>query len=730
MAEVWSFNRRCEIDRKFVLRRASCELNTRFSQRCQHAAMIAGVPVTFDMNTPHTSVWQGERLDRHLAMARMTALVVVIATSATLITPCHGATFTTDFSSQPAEVQLYGDTGEGNAGVIEEGVVKLTKAVGSLSAGMVIDDLDAGEAVSAFTATFDLLIGGGSGADGFSFNFAPDLPDGPMSEEGTGTGLTVAFDSYDNGNAEAPAIDLKVNGEIVATTPISPRSALAANEFVPVRINLDTDGTVDVSYGSRIIYTNFYTTYFASSGRFGFGARTGGSTDNHWMDNLSITTSTAPQTTPEHPLIVSNSIPLVGASPEPTIILQVQDFSTQVDANSIQLLLNGAATAPTILKEGEITTITYDPPGLLPPGSANTLVLIYSDNATPAFTSTNQFTFTVIDYNGITLPEPIHLETFDAVAEGEFPAGWAETNLTSSINAGIDFDDPNSDAYLGWVVIPRTRLEGAPFDARRLNVAPGYLNDEPVTNLVSGNLVYAESDNRGGNQIQMLFSPDFDLTGHANVHASYNSIYEQNQDSLGAVEYSVDQGATWMPIIIMLDDPDIIRDEQGNIDAAATLNTVQTDSPEVDDGAGGARRTSFGEFLASRPLEDLGPFISARVNDNPTESKRVELFRLPAADNQARVRFRFVQAGTGSWYFGIDNFGLYSIGSTPGDAPTLAISRDNARVTISWPAGSTGFTLESTPSLTTPDWQAVQGVANNSVTVDIDAGNRFFRLRN
>ena len=30
----------------------------------------------------------------------------------------------------------------------------------------------------------------------------------------------------------------------------------------------------------------------------------------------------------------------------------------------------------------------------------------------------------------------------------------------------------------------------------------------------------------------------------------------------------------------------------------------------------------------------LAPYISARVDDDRVESKRVELFRLPAADNQ------------------------------------------------------------------------------------------------
>jgi hypothetical protein len=57
----------------------------------------------------------------------------------------------------------------------------------------------------------------------------------------------------------------------------------------------------------------------------------------------------------------------------------------------------------------------------------------------------------------------------------------------------------------------------------------------------------------------------------------------------------------------------------------------------------------------------LAPFINPRVDDNPIESKRVEIFRLPAADNQSKVRLRFAHAGTDSWYFGLDNVGLYSL---------------------------------------------------------------------
>ncbi len=64
---------------------------------------------------------------------------------------------------------------------------------------------------------------------------------------------------------------------------------------------------------------------------------------------------------------------------------------------------------------------------------------------------------------------------------------------------------------------------------------------------------------------------------------------------------------------------------------------------------------------------------------------------------------------------------------------SLAIVRSNASVTVSWPAPSSGFMLESTPSLSLLDWQPVSEGAtlNNNrwkVTVPVGPQGRYFRL--
>ena len=63
-------------------------------------------------------------------------------------------------------------------------------------------------------------------------------------------------------------------------------------------------------------------------------------------------------------------------------------------------------------------------------------------------------------------------------------------------------------------------------------------------------------------------------------------------------------------------------------------------------------------------------------------------------------------------------------------APALTVLPGTGKVTVSWPLEVSGYTLESSPTLVSPSWTAVPGVAGNSVTVNISSANQFFRLRN
>ncbi len=82
----------------------------------------------------------------------------------------------------------------------------------------------------------------------------------------------------------------------------------------------------------------------------------------------------------------------------------------------------------------------------------------------------------------------------------------------------------------------------------------------------------------------------------------------------------------------------------------------------------------------------------------------------------------------------IDNF-TFMVAAMAG--PPLTIhNNQNGSVTVSWAFPSTGYLLESTPSLTTPSWIPVaDGVdvpsnGNHHLTVSTAGSERYFRLRN
>jgi len=370
----------------------------------------------------------------------------------------------------------------------------------------------------------------------------------------------------------------------------------------------------------------------------------------------------------------------VNVTPDAVVSATFQDGTAPLNTNSVQLSFDGSPVTPVVVKNGPTTSVTYDPPGLLASLSTHTYRLAYGNAGGTTPNTTNQISFAVGPYVNYTLPAPLFSENFDSTAEGSLPVGWSQTNNTAIPDPNFDLGDLNSASYATWVVVDRDRFTNTFNSYNTHDPTLDYLrvlstnhfnvvNGQVVTNLAQGHIVFGDSGYRdGAGQEMELFSPDFNLTGQANVYLSFRGLWEQNQDSIAAVEYSIDQGATWLPIVYMLDGPDVLRDANGNIDASNTMafdytsNGFQAPPPPGN----------YGAFIgvSSSQWSTLAPYISTRINDNPVESKRVELYRLAAADNQSHVRFRFAHAGTDSWYFGVDEFGLYSIASVPAPVAT------------------------------------------------------------
>jgi hypothetical protein len=318
-------------------------------------------------------------------------------------------------------------------------------------------------------------------------------------------------------------------------------------------------------------------------------------------------------------------------------------------------------------------------------------------------------------------PDPVYLEDFENSGEFVLPDGWVADHRTTVDQNTWDPEDPRSDTYLTWTVVSENRLSSV-FGGNRVN----------VPRVVRGHSIYAESDRRTGVQLQYLTTRDYNLSQRTNVFLAFLSNYMQNQDSLGALEYSIDQGATWMPVVVLLDEPDIMWFEDNEtIDAAATLTRVDPSHVPVESGRAVTGGT-YGEHILSRPLASLGDFISGRINDDSIESKRFERFRLTSADGESQVRFRFTLVGTSSWFWGVDDFGLYGSVTELESVWITQLIRSRDTLELRWEGAPGPYQLEYRPSLFTGAWQDYGEpipAEETSVQLPSNGGTGFYRIR-
>lgn len=233
-----------------------------------------------------------------------------------LVLSAQGGTFSTDFNSGalPAGSHTNANSNGGaylelNGGIGDSGCLKLTKNINSQNGSFILDDLDAGQPIYGFDATFKLRIGGGSSppADGMSFSVGPTLADTTLfGEGGAGGGLSFDWDIYNNpDNPPSPQVNVRVAGGLVAykgytTASIQTGGTDANTWWADVHIHLNPDGSLNFDYRGTNVFTNFFIPNYqlvANAGvpvRFGLGARTGGLNANQWIDNLQITTYTVP----------------------------------------------------------------------------------------------------------------------------------------------------------------------------------------------------------------------------------------------------------------------------------------------------------------------------------------------------------------------------------------------------------------------------------------------------
>jgi hypothetical protein len=242
-------------------------------------------------------------------------LRVIVLTSLSATTVLAGS-YTNNFST----TNQTGLTFHGVA-TIQNGQLVMTPTNGGGST-VVLDDLDAGAAIQSFTARFQLRFGPGNTddyADGLFFGFGPGITTNstfPVEGPGPAAAVGIEFDTYDNSAPDNIGIDVMVGGVEIATT------LFTVNDFVDSRfhdvvIRLNTNGTLNVTWGGRVIFNNLFLPFWSPvNGQFAFGASTGYFNEECDIKNLGISTTPAgPTAAPTITAQPPASVSLVEVSP-------------------------------------------------------------------------------------------------------------------------------------------------------------------------------------------------------------------------------------------------------------------------------------------------------------------------------------------------------------------------------------------------------------------------------
>ncbi len=464
---------------------------------------------------------------------------------------------------------------------------------------------------------------------------------------------------------------------------------------------------------------------------------------------------------------LSNSFPFVkGVTPAAvprqlekssrSLNVLLSDGTTGLSSSSVKLKVDGATVAvtPVSLGSGLWSVDSGVLAGLHLSAESHTAYLIFSDTGT--YSRTQSWTFYNIQ-NLILPASPVTGENFDSYPEAtnlasSAPPGWSLTNYTwleVAPAAGIgvwNLTSQDNDPFVNFILV--TTNTAATLEAAVLqNDTSQTINGIPVTTQwMAGNCLFAVSDGRarrvsiGGvnqptnyaPQIQIVESASFNLSTVTNPVLTWSSsVRISGNGEEDALEYSVDNGATWLPGMIMFNANRLFLNPDGSYDAVETLTHYWTDVaafPVVQDPttrdfmSEGALGRRFGDVLKTPISAALSPYIVNR-NDGAF-ARKVEAIRLPEASKKSQVRLRFNHYGSCGWQYGIDNIAFYDIAPRPRPVIT-SIVPSGPNVTITW---INGGTLESATSLTSPTWVST-GDVSGSYTVVRTGVTKFYRVK-
>jgi hypothetical protein len=427
----------------------------------------------------------------------------------------------------------------------------------------------------------------------------------------------------------------------------------------------------------------------------------------------------------------------------PSVQVKIHDGSSAaVSESSVKLSVDGSLVNAAVTNSAGITMVSYTPPGLQLKRTVHTGQISYSAGGTN-YSETWQFD-KLRNYVLPNATNALYFENFDELADGQLPAGWVQTNYTTSETAGTNYADPNSDSFLGWTVLnvsdPVGSAQWGDWTSQHLTVGlyqelNGAFFDASTNALLVNQLLYAETDNRGNQQIQYVYTQKFDLSGKSGIVIAFDSSYEQNQNNIDGLEYSLD-GVNWQPLLyLLMGESDtqgpsmIVHDANGNLNVAQTM--AFGINPRYTNASSQVIGGSIGAFIGPPISQALAPYIEGRVNDDNYESMRFEAFAVPGADNQPSVQFRFFQVGAASWFWGIDDLGIYSVPSIVSVSGPLTAQLSGDNLVLTWTSAG-NVALQQNSSLSSTNWVTVAGsLGAGTVTVTNIPGkpSTFYRLK-
>ncbi len=253
-------------------------------------------------------------------------------------------------------IQSYDFTGSaqgclvtGSAGY-ESNYMRLTNTGGGLVGTVMLPRPN--KALPTYHFYADMYIGGGgtTGADGMCFSYGNIADNANFMESGSGSGLELCIRTYTN-----RWMELKYNGSIIASWNYGSGddATFHTSSWVPIEIIMTPDGKCTIFHNryQRLGPVTVPGWSPQSTWRVAVAARTGGAVDNHYVDNIRVTTS--------EPFV--NSISRASANPvggattsvqytvalsEPVNSLDTADFNlTQVSGNPTAAIFSVSAAS-------------------------------------------------------------------------------------------------------------------------------------------------------------------------------------------------------------------------------------------------------------------------------------------------------------------------------------------------------------------------------------------------